>query len=54
MIQKRYQHYTGSGIAWTKWFDYAEGDAAELARLQKQESNQFKGLMNEFRLVPNG
>ena len=50
MIQKRYQYRSNQGVVFTPWFDYILGDAKELASLQNNEKEQFKGLKNEYRL----
>lgn len=51
MIQKRYQSFTPSGVAWTDWFDYCEDDS-QLSRLQNEEKWQLKNkLKNGFRIV---
>ena len=53
MIQKRFQYYSRTGIAWTEWFDY-DSDDSKLATIQANEPYQFgKKLRNEFRIVNN-
>lgn len=51
MIQKRYQYYSKTGIAWTEWFNYRK-DNGQLSTLQKEEKWQVKNkLLNEFRVI---
>lgn len=48
MRQKRYQHWTSSGIQWTKWFDVADNTVEE--PIQNKCANGVK-LKNEYRTV---
>ena len=48
MKQKRYQHWTSSGIQWTKWFDISENTPEE--PIQNKCANGVK-LKNEYRTV---
>jgi hypothetical protein len=50
MIQKRFQYYSRTGIAWTEWFDYCK-DNGQLASLQQEEKWQLKNkLLNQYRI----
>ena len=51
MIQKRYQHWSSTGIQWTDWFDYRE-DNGQLKDLQVNEKWQAKNkLLNQYRII---